>query len=381
MNLPALSQQHQPSLYEGETAASAAAAQAKALIEARYTVAIRRPRDMDVVREKLLKECKRPTFAEHVQYSKPVGKKKMPNGQWEQQYVRGPSIRFVEAAIRSLGNIVVEETTTYDDPDKRIITLCVTDLESNLPVTTSIMVEKTVERKYPKDGDEIISKRLNSNGEEVFTIRATDDQIMLKKNSAISKALRTNGLRLLPGDIVDECLAMALATQQKADAQDPEAARKKIIDAFTAINVPVDQLKQFIGHDMKGVSAAEIQFLRELHAAIRDGETSWRTAWDEKFPQEGKAAVVDQLAGAVTKKEPPKAEQKQQPAPQQPPAQKEWEPSPQEVGDAIKRADATDEAQTAAIRAKHGLTGSNVGPLSFATRRALIAELDQLAGL
>lgn len=69
-----------------ETAASAAAAQSKALVEARYTVAINRPRDIDAVRQALLKECSRPSFAAVARYNKPIGKG-----------VVGPSIRFAEA--------------------------------------------------------------------------------------------------------------------------------------------------------------------------------------------------------------------------------------------------------------------------------------------
>ena len=51
-------------MQSNETASAVLAAQARAVIEARYLIAINRPRDLDVVREKLLKECRRPGFAE-----------------------------------------------------------------------------------------------------------------------------------------------------------------------------------------------------------------------------------------------------------------------------------------------------------------------------
>ena len=47
-----------------ETAASSVAAQATAQIQARYVVALRRPRDWDDVRVRILKECRRPSFAD-----------------------------------------------------------------------------------------------------------------------------------------------------------------------------------------------------------------------------------------------------------------------------------------------------------------------------
>ena len=43
----------------GETAVSAVAALAEANVKARYAMALRRPRDLDEVREKILKECRR----------------------------------------------------------------------------------------------------------------------------------------------------------------------------------------------------------------------------------------------------------------------------------------------------------------------------------
>jgi hypothetical protein len=47
-----------------ETAASAIAAREEAEIQARYIMALRRPRDTENFRVALLKECKRPGFAE-----------------------------------------------------------------------------------------------------------------------------------------------------------------------------------------------------------------------------------------------------------------------------------------------------------------------------
>ncbi len=270
-----------------ETASGAAAAQVKALVEARYTVAIARPRDLDAVREAILKECKRPSFAEVARYSKPQGKKKNENtGVWEDNFAEGPSIRFAEAAIRCMKNIVIDETTTYDDDDKRLIQVSVSDLESNVSYTGSITVVKTVERKKTKTGDEIIRQRTNSYGDAVYIIRASDDEIQNKKNALLSKAIRTLGLRHIPGDIIDEAMEAVITTQRTKDAADPDAARKKILDAFAALNVPVADLKKYVGHELATLSPSEMIQLRALHTAIKNGESSWKTAMDERFPDE-----------------------------------------------------------------------------------------------
>ncbi len=283
MNTPAAPAPLLPSIPAShETAASAAAAQVKALIEARYTVSIARPRDMDAVREALLKECRRPSFAEVARYNKPIGKG-----------IVGPSIRFAEAAIRCMKNIVIDEATLYDDEEKRIIQVSVTDLEANVPYTTSVTIEKTIERRQPKQGDEVIRQRTNSTGQVVYLLRASEDEILNKKNALLSKAIRTLALRLVPGDLIDECMDLVVQTQQSRDAADPDAARRKIIDAFAAQNVTVADLKKYCGVEMEKLSPAEIANLRALHAAIKEGETTWRAAFEAKFPDKVDARFSD----------------------------------------------------------------------------------------
>ncbi|MEW8152755.1 MAG: hypothetical protein AB2810_21670, partial [Candidatus Thiodiazotropha endolucinida] len=117
-NLPAPTHPGQAS--GSDIAVQAAAAQAKAMIESRYVMAMHNPRNWDDVRQKLLKECRRPSFANNKSafYKKPIG-----NG------VEGLGIRFVEVALRCMTNVLVETVTVYDDSDKEILRVMVTDLE------------------------------------------------------------------------------------------------------------------------------------------------------------------------------------------------------------------------------------------------------------
>ena len=146
----------------------------------------------------------------------------------------------------------------YDDDEKRIIQVSVTDLESNVPYTTSVTVEKTIERSRAKDGDEVIRERTNSRGQKVFILRATEDDILNKKNALLSKAIRTIGLRHIPGDLVDECMAQVVKTQENQDAQDPDAARRKLVDAFAALSVSVEDLKAYVGLPLDKLTPADL---------------------------------------------------------------------------------------------------------------------------
>ena len=51
---------------------------------------------------------------------------------------------------------------------------------------------------------------------------------------------------------------------------------RKLIDAFGKIGVPVAELKSFIGHDIATCSPAELDDLRRIFSAIRDGEATWQ---------------------------------------------------------------------------------------------------------
>lgn len=261
----------------GDTAAAAVAAQAKALVEARYVVALRRPRDMDAVRARIMKECLRPSFAAVARYVKPIGQDKT-------KWPTGPSVRFAEAAIRAMGNVTVDAVTTHDDAERRIVHVTVTDLETNVPYSLDVPVIKTIERRRTKDGDQVLGQRTNSRGEPVFIIAATDDDILNKQAALISKAIRTLALRLVPGDIIDEAMDQIVVTQNTEDAADPDAARRKLFDAFGGLGVSIEQLKAYLGSDGAALSPKEITDLRVLYAALRDGETTWREVMDGREP-------------------------------------------------------------------------------------------------
>lgn len=291
-----------------ETSTTALAAQAKAQIEARYIVAMQRPRDMDTVRTKLLKECMRPGFAKVARYSKPVGRDK----------IEGPSIRFAEAALRCMGNVVPESFVIWDDEEKRVIRVSVTDIESNLTYSQDVVVQKTVERKQLGKGQQALSSRANGYGDIVYTVRATDDDVLNKQNAQVSKALRTQAIRLLPGDILEECMTAVVKVQKDEDAKDPDAAKKALLDAFARLNIMPNQLAEYLGHEVATVVPAELVELRAVYSAVSEGETTWAALLASKKPvEEGEAQpaaaqkAVDAVKARLAKKPVPANKQTQ----------------------------------------------------------------------
>lgn len=273
---------------QAETSTAAVAAQARASVEARYLVAMKRPRDWDQVRTGLLKECQRPGFADVARYRKPIGKG-----------VEGFSIRFAEAAMRHMGNLYPEVSTVYDDREKRIVQVAVTELEGNVTLSRQITIDKTVERTVLKDGQIPLAKRTNSRGATTYVVAATEDDLLNKENALVSKALRGHLLRLLPGDIQDEAEELIRKTLNDRAAKDPDSERKKLVDAFASLNVQPKDLREYLGHEIGTAAPAEIVELRKVYTSVRDGEAAWHEILEAK---NGKTAKPSATTTAIKDK-------------------------------------------------------------------------------
>lgn len=272
-----------------ELQSTALAERAKAEIQAMFIVALQRPRNLGDVRTRLLEHCRRPGFAQVAEYAKPIGGGK----------VRGPSIRFVESALQEYGNVRPTTTILYDDDEKRTVRVSVIDLERNVSYDEDIIVEKFVERRDAKGG-EILGQRYNTSGDVVYRVRGTEDDIATKQGAAISKRIRTLGLRILPADLVAESMAVCAQTRQRKDAEDPAAARHAIFDAFSSIGVMPRQLDDYLGHSVAEASPAELDELRVAFATVRDGDSRWVDLVEAKRHERGEIEQPSKLADTAS---------------------------------------------------------------------------------
>lgn len=282
-----------------ETNASAVAAREKAAVEARYVIAMHRPRSFDTARVKLLTACERPGFAEAARYAKPIGGK---------DKATGLSIRFAEEARVLWGNMDVAAYVTFEDDTLRVYQITATDLESNSSDSVPVVVEKYVERRQLRDGMEVLSQRTNTAGQVVYRIRATEDDLLNKVNQLVAKARRNVILALIPADLKDECEDRIIATLKHRDAKDPEGARKAIMESFWKLGVTPAQIGELLGKPVEQINPAELELLRSLYTAIKDGETTWGEA-QEAFAEKRatKPAAGGTLKDRVKAGAPPKA--------------------------------------------------------------------------
>jgi len=265
-----------------DPAAVAAAESAKAMIQSVYLYAMRNPRNEDQARDDILRACKRPAFAEKVEYSKPVSGKQ----------IKGPSIRFAELALRAWGNVITKTQVVYDDEEVRRIMIFCIDAQTNITHSKEAVINKTVERKKPTPDREVISERTNTNGDKVYVVRATEDELQNKEAAIVSKSIRNEGLRLIPTDMIDDAIDAARATLRDRDAKDPDAAKKSVLDSFSELGVRPKEIETYLGHKIDTISPKELQNLRSIYRAIKDGEASWKD-YMEKGGEEEKEPEID----------------------------------------------------------------------------------------
>ena len=84
-----------------------------------------------------------------------------------------------------------------------------------------------------------------------------------------------------------------------------------MLDGFAGLNVLPSMLAEYLGHDVSMCSPAEIDALRALYVAVKDGETTWAEvigsrAEPEKEAEKKTSGLVDRIKAQA--KKPPAAD-------------------------------------------------------------------------
>lgn len=278
------------SLAVTNAATEALVAQSRAMTEARWIMAMRAPRQMDMVRQDIMSECRVPGFAEVATYSRPCGREQLEEdgprgkrGEWVEVFAEGLSIRAAEVMMRCMGNMQCKATTLYDDARTRMITVSAVDYQTNATWDIDLTIPKTVERKRLKKGQKPLGERVNSYGDRVFIVEATDQDVATKAAAEISKASRTCILRLVPGQLQDEAFVLCQKIAADKNAKDPNAARRGMLDAFASVGVRPPALEQWLGHELDTMSPAERDQLIQIGKAIKEGDLVWADVLEERL--------------------------------------------------------------------------------------------------
>ncbi|MEE9481184.1 MAG: hypothetical protein V3V34_11675 [Kiloniellales bacterium] len=252
-----------------DTSGAAAMVTARAEVEARFLMAERHPRDWITVRTRVLQSCERPRFAEGAMYKVPVG-----GG----NYAEGPSIRLAEELHRCAGNLDVRRVLVHDDDERQIWRVTVTDLETNSSESADCDVAKHVERRELKEGERAASSRRNSSGQIVYLVIADETTLRRKRNAEMSRAKRNAVVALVPVDVTEDACTRCREIVQANIAEDPFAAQKRVYDGFSKLGIEPDQLATYLGKPLAQMLPDDLDELRGLVVALRDGTTTWKKA-------------------------------------------------------------------------------------------------------
>ena len=293
----------------GELAATAAAAKAKAMVEAAYVMAYQRPRSLPKTEAAILQACERYEFAETAMWNRIVGRKQDDKGTWVDAWGEGLSIRFAEVAVQAMTNIHVSSDIIYEDEEKRIIKTTVLDLESNAAYSKDSTLTKRVERSKLKKGQDAISTRRNSNDALVYIVAATDMELDQKQARVESILIRTNSLRLIPEYIKAACIERIKKTLNDHANKDIEAARARVCDALKEFGAQESEIVALMGTSVRLLSAEQVTHLRGLYRALKDKQTTWAETMenvrDPKAEPERGHLKPEDLQGVPESEKPP----------------------------------------------------------------------------
>jgi len=231
----------------GEMTPTSAAAEKQFEIQSAIVVAKKFPRNEDKAFEKLMKACGRPSFSEEAMY-------KFPRGGID---IEGPSVNMAREAARVWGNIRYGIDIIVDDDEIRQIRAWAWDMETNVKVTAEDTFKKLIFRK--KGG----------------WIKPDERDLRELTNRRGAIAVRNCILQILPKDLVEDAMIIAKNTLKDGVSVDPDSAKKKVIMAFSGINVTPDDLETYLGHKISGCSPEEVANLRQIYQSISDGNSKW----------------------------------------------------------------------------------------------------------
>lgn len=246
-----------------ELATTGAAAKEQHEIQSAIIIARRFPRNEEACFQKLMKACNRLSFADDATYSFPRG----------DQDISGPSVHLAREAGRIWGNIRFGLYIVREDDESMMIRGWAWDVETNTKVEHDDSFKKLIQRK----------------GKGWIVPDERDLRELVNRRGAI--LVRNSLLQVMPKDLIEDALFACQKALQASAKDNPEAARKRLLVDFGAINVTVEQLEKKLGHPFAQSTPKEIAELRGICKSIIDGNSTW--AEYVKDDKGGKAASSD----------------------------------------------------------------------------------------
>ena len=258
MPTPAQTVQEQGYHQGGNALAANSEARVVAEVKAQVLMARQFPRDVMYARDRILRECQRPSLAEKAVYSFVRGK----------DTVSGPSIRLAEVLARNWGNC----TFGYEVLDRKIppepgaagtsiLRAYAWDLETNTYISRQFEVKHWRQTK--------------SGG---YALKEDRDIYELESNMA-SRRMRACILQMIPGDLTSDAVKACRMTESSGltermkDKNQREALISKTVAIFEKMGASLSDLEDLLQAKKDDWQADQMLRLKEVINAIRDNVT------------------------------------------------------------------------------------------------------------
>lgn len=264
-------------------------------IQGSIIVAQKFRRNEDEIYQSLMTTCKRTSFAERGEYKYPRGKvKDEATGRWVDNIISGPSVYLSRAAIRLWGNVEIGTVIIRDTDDERHIRSEVWDMQSNVRRYAEASFRKLVQRKVPSDPSNFKSEKVTQ------WVRPDERDLRELTNKHAAICERNAAIQLLPDDLIQDARIACRKALMAESTQDPAEARRKVIMAFAELNVTVTELEKYLGHPLAQCSPAELVDLRQVFAAIKEGNATWNDLINAKEDEDAGTVSEDQAVEFYT---------------------------------------------------------------------------------
>lgn len=243
-------------------------AQSREIAEVQASILMARqfPRNQIFARDNILRECARPKLAEGALYSYPKGG----------QTVQGPSIRLAEVLARAWGNVDFGFREINQEPGKSTIECYAWDKETNTRQVKTFIVEH---KRHTRAGS--------------YPIKDPREIYELVANQA-ARRLRACILGVIPGDIIDEAVEECAKTLSANVDVTPDGV-KKLIEAFSKIDVSKEMIEDRIGRRADAILPAQIVQLRGIYKSIEDGQSAVKEWFREPHKEAKPNTKQDQI--------------------------------------------------------------------------------------
>lgn len=252
-------------------------------IEAKITVALKFPRNIDQVEQEIKSMCSRVRFADGSTYSLPRGGKA----------VNGPSVHFAKGIAQLYGNIEHGHKIEKKGIDFTSGFAYAWDLQRN------ICIKKDFYMKHERKANNSIKK-------------VTDPaEILEMLNAQISRAVRNCILEIMPWYLIEEAQEICANTLRAEAKKTPiEQRRDQAREAFRPYGVDDERIKKKFGKPFNELTDEDLFELKKGFTAIRDKFiTVARWLGEEAETQDSNSSLLNEtMKKKEETKEDPKAE-------------------------------------------------------------------------